>query len=69
MYRHFGPETLRTLDISAPVSNCPLDISALVEEVSRHFGTDGSEVSGHIGTEMLQILTADTVVYKVVFQS
>jgi len=37
-------------------------------EVRRHFGTDGTEESGHIGTDVLQILTGDTVIYKVVFQ-
>jgi len=38
-------------------------------EVSRYFGTDGTEVPGHIGTQVLQILTEDTVIYKVAFQS
>ena len=30
VYRHFGPQTLRTPDTSAPVPNCPQDTSALV---------------------------------------
>jgi len=38
-------------------------------EVSRYFGTHGTKVSGHIGIHMLQILTGDTVIYKVEFQS
>jgi len=56
-------QTLQTRDTSDP-----RHFGTSAELSARHIST-GAEMSGHIGTDALQILTGDTVIYKVVFQS
>ena len=74
VHSSYGVQTLQTGDTSDPRhfgSSAELSRRHIGTgtKVSRHLGTDGTEVSGHIGTDVLQILTGDTVIHKVVFQS